>query len=134
MANIRHNTRQYAVQSLYAHEFHENREDMTFPEGHMGKIDKKYAQLMINGVLSHTDQLDVWIQTYSKKWKVEHMDRVDRSILRLAMWEMKLATDILPKSIAINEAIQLAKEFGTDDSYKLVNGILDAFVKGERIV
>jgi len=134
MASNRHQTRQYVLQSLYAHEFHENREDMNFPEGHEQKVDRKYAQLMIYGVLAHKEELDTWIERYSKKWKANQMDRVDRSILRLAMWEMKLAPEVLPKGIAINEAIQLAKDFGTDDSYRLVNGILDAFVKEQGIV
>lgn len=129
----RRQARQFAFQTLYANEFHENLNDLHFPEGHVDPtMDKAYANEIIQGVQNRQEELDQIIQANSKKWNVATMDKVDRAILRLSIWEMKFAKETLNPSIAINEAIQLSKEFGSDRSYKLVNGILDGFVKNNE--
>ena len=118
----RREARQYAFQMLYANEFHADQSDVQFPEGHIHKsMDKAYANNIINGVLSASESIDAALQPFCKSRKVENLDKVDRAILRIA----------LEPSIAINEAIQLAKDFGSDSSYKLINAILDAYNKSK---
>jgi N utilization substance protein B len=80
------------------------------------------------GVFTHTAELDSAIESHSKNWRLERMPRVDLSILRLAAFEILHRTDI-PKTVAINEAVELAKRFGTENSGAFINGILDKFEK-----
>ena len=85
----RREARQYAFQMLYANEFHVDQSDVQFPEGHMHKsMDKAYANNIINGVLSASEIIDAALQPFCKSRKVENLDKVDRAILRIALWEM----------------------------------------------
>ncbi len=115
---------------LYANEFHSNKNDVQFPEGHIQKaMDKAYANSIIQGVIATAEKIDADLQPFCKSRKVANLDKVDRAILRIAVWEMTNEVEPLEPSIAINEAIQLAKDFGSDSSYKLINAILDAYNK-----
>ena len=126
----RREARQYAFQMLYANEFHSDQHDVQFPEGHIQKaMDKGYANSIIQGVLATSEAIDAALQPFCKSRKVANLDKVDRAILRIAVWEMTNEVEPLEPSIAINEAVQLAKEFGSDASYKLINAILDAYNK-----
>ncbi len=126
----RKQAREFAIQSLFAQEFQPEEPNCTFPEGEAQlSMDKEYAQEILKGIATHHQEIDALLQDASPKWKVERMDRVDKSILRTAVWEMQFAPEKLDPSIAINEAIELAKQYGTDDSYKLINGILDTVSK-----
>ena len=88
-----------------------------------------FADPLIRGTLEHRDQLDAEIVKHAKNWDLHRMAVVDRNILRLAIYEMFHRDDI-PPVVSINEAVDIAKRFSTDDSGKFVNGILDK-VKGE---
>ena len=128
----RREARQYAFQMLYANEFHSNKNEVQFPEGHIQKaMDKAYANSIIQGVIATAEKIDADLQPFCKSRKVANLDKVDRAILRIAVWEMTNEVEPLEPSIAINEAIQLAKEFGSDSSYKLINAILDAYNKSK---
>ena len=108
----RREARQYAFQVLYANEFHTSNDDVIFPDGEISlSMDIAYANQIIDGVLSHL--------------------KVDRAILRLAIWELNYNSEDVSPSIVINEAVQLAKSFGSDASYKLINAILDAYNKSK---
>ena len=125
----RRQTRFYIAQALFAAEFHENTDPISFPEDIVkGLIDYDYASEVIEGVIAHKEDLDARIQAHSPKRKVAMLDPMDRSLMRLALWEMDHQID--PK-VAINEAVNLAKVFGSDNSYKLVNAILDAYRKSQ---
>ena len=88
-----------------------------------------FADPLIRGTLEHRDQLDAEIMKHARNWDLHRMAVVDRNILRLAIYEM-LHRDDIPPVVSINEAVDIAKKFSTDDSGKFVNGILDK-VKGE---
>lgn len=123
----RRQTRFYIAQALFAAEFHGNTDPISLPEDIVkGLIDYDYASEVIEGVIAHKEDLDAKIQTHSPKRNVAMLDPMDRSLMRLALWEMDHQID--PK-VAINEAVDLAKVFGSDNSYKLVNAILDAYRK-----
>lgn len=83
-----------------------------------------FAEPLIHGVLEHREKLDAEIMKHAKNWDLHRMAAVDRNILRLAIYEMLHREDI-PPVVSINEAVDIAKMFSTDDSGRFVNGILD---------
>jgi N utilization substance protein B len=84
----------------------------------------EYTRLLLEGVFTHREELDVLIASTSENWSLTRMPLVDRSILNLATYEMLYCADV-PKSVTINEAVELAKDFGgEDDSPRFVNGVL----------
>lgn len=82
-----------------------------------------YISEKAGAVISHKNDIDACIEDASSGWKVSRMSRVDLSILRLAVYEMLYDEDI-PTGVAVNEAVEIAKEYGTDDSASFINGIL----------
>ena len=82
-----------------------------------------YAREIVDGVTDHRDEIDELIMSYAVGWTLERMPNVDRALLRLASWEI-LYNDEVPTPVAIDEAVELAKEFSTDDSSRFVNGVL----------
>ncbi|MGC9329745.1 MAG: transcription antitermination factor NusB, partial [Candidatus Hinthialibacter sp.] len=90
-----------------------------------------FARQMIAGVRKQTDQLDAIIQQHAKNWRLERMSKVDRNLLRLSVWEL-LFTPETPTRVILNEALELAKCYGDQDSYRFVNGILDPLAKTVR--
>jgi N utilization substance protein B len=88
-----------------------------------------FADPLIRGTLEKITELDAKIQSYAKNWDLNRMAVVDRNILRLAIYEMLYRPDI-PPVVSINEAVDIAKRFSTDESGRFVNGILDK-VKGD---
>jgi len=83
-----------------------------------------FAEPLIRGVLQHRDAIDELIKKHAANWDIHRMAAVDRNILRLAIFEMVHREDI-PPVVSINEAVDIAKRFSTEDSGKFVNGILD---------
>lgn len=92
--------------------------DVTFTESEEAYILSKYDDIM-----SHLSELDEVIDNTSKGWKSDRVGKVELTILRLAIYEIKFDDDI-PASVAIDQAVELAKKFGRDESYAFVNGIL----------
>jgi|ERR1043166_7354378 N utilization substance protein B len=83
-----------------------------------------FAEPLIRGALEHRLEIDEKIKHYARNWELHRMAVVDRNILRLALFEM-LYRDDIPPVVSINEAVDIAKKFSTEDSGKFVNGILD---------
>ena len=90
-----------------------------------------FADPLIRGTLEHREEADALIKQHAKNWELHRIAAVDRNILRLAIYEM-LHRDDIPPIVSINEAVDIAKKFSTQDSGKFVNGILDK-VKGELL-
>ena len=88
-----------------------------------------FAEPLIRGTVQHRDEIDEHIKKHVKNWELHRIAAVDRNILRLAIYEMLHREDI-PPVVSINEAVDIAKRFSTQDSGKFINGILDS-VKGE---
>lgn len=82
-----------------------------------------YAREIVDGVSDHRDEIDELIMSYAQGWTLDRMPNVDRALLRLASWEI-LFNDEVPTAVAIDEAVELAKEYSTDDSGRFVNGVL----------
>lgn len=91
---------------------------------------REYTETLVRGVLDNLDSIDKTIVRFAENWTMNRMAYVDRNILRLSTYEL-LHTNEIPVKVAINEAVELAKRFGEDDSSKFVNGILDRIAKTE---
>ncbi|MDB6020331.1 MAG: nusB [Pedosphaera sp.] len=90
---------------------------------------RAFADPLIRGALEHRNEADVCIKKHTKNWELHRIAAVDRNILRLAIYEM-LHRDDIPPVVSINEAVDIAKKFSTQDSGKFVNGILDKVKSG----
>ncbi len=86
-----------------------------------------YTMILAEKVLGIASELDEHISTHSKKWKVERISRVARSLLRMAMGEILLEQEDVSTSVSINEAVELAKKYGGEDDRAFINGVLGAF-------
>ncbi|GKS11941.1 transcription antitermination factor NusB [Paenibacillus chitinolyticus] len=133
--------REIALQSLYQIDMngvsaaeavnvavHEAENDNEAQVDHKEKIMPEYIRELVDGTLNNRDRIDQLLAGYLKGWKMDRLSRVDREVLRLAAFEMLFQEDVPPK-VVVNEAIDLAKHFGTDDSGKFVNGVLGKMIK-----
>jgi N utilization substance protein B len=82
---------------------------------------REYAEQLVLGVTGSLEQIDETVRKASSNWRLERMTRVDRNVLRLGAWELMQG---VPRAITIDEAVELGKRFGTEDSGKFVNGVL----------
>ncbi len=89
-----------------------------------------YAREIVQGVIDHATEIDEAIGSHSTSWPLDRMPAVDRGILRIAVWEARYNPEV-PVGVAVDEAVELAKELSTDDSPKFVNGLLMAIVRDE---
>jgi len=87
-----------------------------------------FARLLLSGTIENRKRIDKTIQKHLENWDIVRLNRVDLAIIRMSVYTLMFQTDIAP-TIVIDEAIELSKEFGTDDSYRFVNGVLDAIRK-----
>lgn len=99
-----------------------NKEHTEWKDGEKENLD--FSQEVFQGILDNLPALDEQISLSSTRWTIGRMARVDRNLLRLATYELAFCSDI-PNTVSINEAIELSKLFGTDDSPVFINGVLD---------
>ena len=88
------------------------------------KESDEFAEQIVLGVQKHLQEIDRLIEKYSENWRLDRISLIDRNILRMAIFEFLYCEEIPPK-VTLNEAIDLGKRFGTDDSGSFINGILD---------
>jgi transcription antitermination protein NusB len=125
---MRRTARELALQILFQTEFAPQISYSDFLGVFETTLDKsiiEYADTLIRGVQQNTQKIDSIIQSSSANWKVERMALVDRNILRIAVYEIKVAPEPMKPNIAINEAVEVAKKFGSTESSSFINGILD---------
>ncbi len=128
----RRTARERALQALYQLEMADGPADDALatawaasPEAE--KVDaetQRFAKELVGGVRSHLAEIDNLIAEYSHHWRVDRMARIDRNVLRIGIFELKYCPDI-PRSVSIDEAVELGKRYGTEDSSAFVNGLLD---------
>lgn len=93
--------------------------------------DIEYSETVLSGIEEHSAEIDENIARYSIDWRIERMPKVDFCILRIAVWEM-LYCDAIPVKVSINEAVELAKQFGGEHSPSFINGILGSISKEQQ--
>jgi len=136
MDDPRHNARRIALATLFSWSFlSQQLSQLTRtavavlePESY----DKELASLLIQGVVENRSQLDQVIAETAPEWPLDQIAKIDICILRIAIFELLLAQNVPPK-VAIDEAVELAKEFGSDSSSKFVNGVLGTVVEEKDI-
>ena len=104
----------------------------TAKDAHQNDLTKKdnaYIEKVLRGVTENIESIDSAISAASTQWKLSRMGSVDRAILRLAAYEMKFLSEELTANIVMNEAIELAKIYGTDESKRFINGVLGGILK-----
>ncbi|MGI6161354.1 MAG: transcription antitermination factor NusB [Christensenellales bacterium] len=138
---IRRNAREAALKLLYENAFGVDGGDLTYAAileslaDHAGspvifeEAERNYIDSIVSGVKNSIPELDERIGKYAIKWTVKRMPIIDLCILRMAVWEM-LAVNTTPVSVAINEAVELAKKYGSDKAPPFVNGVLGKVAAG----
>lgn len=138
MASNRHLGRIVALQTLYERDFRLEAGDKTFSlidvlKRNIGRYnetieDVKFIEGLVNGVADKQAKLDELIQPLAPEWPLHQIARMDKLVLEMGAYELTEAPDVPPK-VAINEAVELAKAFGGDNSSKFVNGVLGSLLK-----
>ena len=130
----RRKSRELVLQALYQEELVGQTGLLDFEEfcSHF-QVTKKaipYAKILLHGVQEKQEAINLLISKYAENWRLERMSVIDRNILRLAVYELHYQDDV-PTSVAINEAVEIAKRYSTDESWPFINGILDGMAKVE---
>lgn len=129
----RHQSRERALQILFQYDIHGKPGvwlEEFWKQCKSADEVKVFAERLVAGVLEHKKELDALIGKYATNWKISRMQVVDRNILRLGAYELFWLDDV-PAKVTVNEAIELAKDFGDDEAAKFVNGILDKVLATE---
>jgi N utilization substance protein B len=124
----RRRSREFALQVLYQLEITKQEALRTlaqFQEHFSENVERDdFVERLVLGVSEHSKEIDRLIEQYSENWRLDRMNMIDRNILRMAAFELLYCEDIPPK-VTLNEAIDLGKRYGTDESGSFINGILD---------
>ena len=138
MASNRHLGRIIALQTLYEEEFRRDAGDTDFNlDEVLGRNIERYADMvddvefidrLVKGVLAKSPELDTTLQPIAPEWPIDQIARMDRLVLRIGLYELCFETDVPPK-VVINEAVELAKAFGGENSSKFINGVLGTVLR-----
>lgn len=146
MASNRHLGRIIALQTLFEQDFRRGAGDSGFDlEAVLARNiaryqatvdDKDFIDRLVRGVDAHEKELDAELQPVAPEWPIDQIARMDRVVLRIGLYELKYEKDV-PAKVVINEAVELAKAFGSENSSKFVNGVLGTLLRqlnGEPVV
>ena len=129
----RRNARELVLKSLCQIDFSKDTEPLAAftaaKEGEVSEDEDAYALALLDGIITNLDAIDAKITAYAIDWAVDRMPAVDRNILRIAIYEIFLSPEAIASSVAINEAVEVAKKYGTEDSGRFINGVLGKMVK-----
>ncbi len=132
----RHLIRSIVLQSLYEWDFYDKKADLAriiednLSEFGPGIDEPEFAWRLLKGIIDHLPQLDELIKTYANEWPLDQIAIVDRNILRIGLYELIYANrDEVPPKVAINEAIEIAKNYSGQNSPRFINGVLGTIYK-----
>ncbi len=138
MASNRHLGRIIALQTLYEEELRQDAGDKTFDiqevlDRNVARYkdmldDVDFIKKLVKGVSKQSAELDAMLQPVAPEWPIDQIARMDRLVLRIGLYELQNENDVPPK-VVINEAVELAKAFGGDNSSKFVNGVLGTLLR-----
>jgi len=128
----RRHARISAFQALYAwEESHSDTEEllaMAWLDKEPGENERTFASLIISGTLENLLEIDQTIQLNLNSWTLDRLSRIDLAILRMSTYALLFQKDV-PATVTIDEAVEIAKQFGSPESYRFVNGVLDGILK-----
>ncbi len=136
MATSRRIAREIALQIVFQREFAPQIQVEQLAELHEKAAPKEsveYAKSLVDGVSLHIQEIDGKIQGASRGWKLDRMPAVDRCLLRICIFEMVYSSAPVPPKICIDEAIEIAKRFSTQESGAFVNGVLDTIARESNL-
>lgn len=131
---LRRKSREIALQFLFGHDFQQQANDPESIDREMTQFCANfdaspkalpYARQLVAGICEEIEEIDRLVSAQSHHWRLERMSLVDRNIIRIAIYEMKQGDDV-PVKVAINEALEIAKQYSIPDSVSFINGILDS--------
>lgn len=141
MASNRHLGRIIALQTLYELDFRRDAKDVNFDlqevlDRNIARYDsmvddKSFVEQLVNGVVKHEKDLDTALQPIAPEWPIDQIARMDRIVLRIGLYELTYDKSVPPK-VVINEAVELAKAFGGENSSKFVNGVLGTALRSDE--
>jgi N utilization substance protein B len=133
----RSKARKRAIDAIYAADLRKESPETLLAATQLQAIDRQnqdaifsYAREIVAGVIEHHSEIDDLLETYSEGWSIERMPNVDRAILRVGIWEI-LYTDT-PNGVVVNEAVDVAKEYSTEESGGFINGLLSRVAGTQR--
>ncbi|WP_214824281.1 transcription antitermination factor NusB [Exiguobacterium algae] len=124
----RHEAREKAIQTLFQIEVSKLEVDEAIEFALDGAESDPFYEQLVTGTLEHKDDIDVLLVENLKNWRLERLGNVERTILRMAAFEL-LYVETIPENVTINEAVELAKSFADEEAAKLVNGVLGNIIK-----
>lgn len=130
--------REAAVKTLFQREFHDITPEEALPLAledaeEMTRNDILFAHQLIDGVIAHQPQLDATLNEFAVDWKMERIAKLERSILRLALFELMFMEDV-PVGVTVNEAIEITKIYSTQDASRFINGILGNVIQHMKVL
>lgn len=132
---VRRDAREAAVQYLYQREIQEDESDALLADFYrlrgLSPSARKFCESLLKGWMQHRTEIDAVIREHARNYEFSRLSAVDRNVLRIACQELLFCADI-PPAVVINEAIEIAKKFSTEESGKFVNGLLDNIRKARR--
>lgn len=120
------------MQALFEREQHPSSDPMqslVLNQKELGDIDLPFAETLLKGVLDNEKNIQEQMQVHAPEWTLDRMDPISRCVLMVGSFELLFAKDA-PPAVVMNEAIEIAKEFGSEESGKFVNGVLNAISEG----
>jgi N utilization substance protein B len=143
---MRRKAREAALQILYRYDSHSSETGSQYPTysaltsdlskhfEHFQTLEKarEFAALLVIGTISKMAEIDAAISSKATHWKIERMAVIDRNLIRMSVYELLFLTDT-PRSVVMDEAIELAKQFGSSESSSFINGILDSIEPKENV-
>lgn len=120
----RRTAREKALQALFQIDVSNTEPDLAIEHVLEGEADDEYLSRLVAGVVEHKTDIDMLIKEYLEKWSIERLATVDRNLLRIAVFELKYFRNEVPENVILDEAIEIAKIYGDDQSSKFINGVL----------
>ena len=134
---VRHRARVITLQSLFEIDCAGHNSvaviEQRLDEANLPDPGAVFARELVMGVSTHQEELDALIERYAPEWPVDQIAIIDRNVLRISIYEITMRQDT-PTKVAINEAVELAKQFGSDSSGRFVNGVLGSLVAQETAI
>jgi transcription antitermination protein NusB len=125
----RRTAREKALQAIFQIEMSETTVEEAIEHVLDGETSDAYLEKLVEGTAQHKEEIDAVLVQHLEKWSLERLANVDRNILRIALYEIQYCSDDVPVKVAMNEAIEIAKIYGDDQSSKFINSVLSKVIR-----